>query len=89
MTRGGLPFLHAIDRGLVAGMGYNGRGVGMGSIMGQMLADYALGAPESDLAFPVTTPKRYPLHRFHRLGVAAAVKWYGLLDRLETLRAPR
>ena len=89
MTRGGLPFLHAIDRGLVAGMGYNGRGVGMGSVMGQVLADYALGTPESDLAFPVTTPKRFPFHRFHRLGVAAAVKWYGLFDRLETLRAPR
>lgn len=87
MTRGGLPFLQLIDRGLVAGMGYNGRGVGMGSVMGQVLADYALGTPEDDLAFPVTTPKRYPFHRFHRLGVTAAVKWYGLLDRLEMLRS--
>ena len=58
----------------------------MGSVMGQVRADYVLGTPEHDLAFPVTTPKRYPFHRFQRLGVTAAVKWYGLLDRLESWR---
>jgi len=88
MTRGGLPFLHVIDRGLIAGMGYNGRGVGMGSVMGQVLADFALGTPESDLSFPVTNPKTFPFHRFHRLGVSASIKWYGLLDRLEMRRGP-
>ncbi len=86
MTRDTLPFLHVIDRGLLAGMGYNGRGVGMGTLMGQVLADHALGRPESELSFPVTTPKSYPLHRFHRLGVRLAIAWSGLLDGLEARR---
>lgn len=43
MTRSKLPFLNIIDRGLIAGMGYNGRGVGMGSVMGQVMAELALG----------------------------------------------
>ncbi len=86
MTRSKLPFVHEIDRGLVVGMGYNGRGVGMGSMMGHMLADYALGKDLKTLPFPVTTPEKFPLHRFHPLGVSVAIKWQGMLDRLELRR---
>ncbi len=89
MTRSTLPFLHVIDRGLIAGMGYNGRGVGMGSMMGRILADFALGKEASTLPFPVTRPKSFPLHRFHPLGVSIAIKWYGLLDLLELRRQAR
>ena len=88
MTRDHLPFVQEIDNGLIAGMGYNGRGVGMGSMMGRILADYALGKPAQDLAFPVTTPRTFPLHRFHRLGVSMAIKWHSMMDRLE-MRRPR
>lgn len=83
VTRGGLPSLNVIDDGLVAGMGYNGRGVGMGSVMGQILARYVLGEDPTDLPFPITSPKRYPFHRFHALGVSAAIKWHGLRDKWE------
>lgn len=86
MTRSSLPFLQIIQPGLIAGMGYNGRGVGMGSIMGRTLAELALGKPESTLPFPLTKPKTFPLHQFHRLGVAIGIKWHGLLDLLETRR---
>ena len=87
MTRSHLPFVQEIDDGLMAGMGYNGRGVGMGSMMGRILAEYALGKPAEDLAFPVTNPKTFPMHRFHPLGVSMAIKWHGLMDNLEMRRA--
>ena len=83
MTRNQLPFLHEVDDGLIAGMGYNGRGVGMGSMMGRIMADYALGQPADALPFPVARPRTFMMHRFHRLGVALAIKWYGLRDRME------
>jgi len=83
MTRSKLPFLYAIDRGLIAGMGYNGRGVGMGSVMGRILAEHILGKEAKTLPFPVTTPKTFPFHRFHPLGASIAIKWQGMLDHLE------
>lgn len=86
MTRSKLPFLQVIDQGLVAGMGYNGRGVGMGSVMGQVLADYALGKEATSLPFPVTTPKTFPFHRFHTLGASIAIKWHAMLDHWEARR---
>ena len=89
ITRNHLPFIHEVDAGLIAGMGYNGRGVGMGSMMGRILAEYALGKPAGDLAFPVTTPRTYPLHRFHALGVSAAIKWHALMDHFEMRRHAR
>ena len=86
ITRSHLPFIHEVDQGLIAGMGYNGRGVGMGSMMGRILADFALGKPADELPFPVTKPKTFPLHRFHALGVSMAIKWHGLMDHMEMRR---
>ncbi len=86
MTRSRPPFIKVIDRGLIAGMGYNGRGVGMGSLMGRILAEFALGKEADALPFPVTTPKTFPFHGFHSLGVSVAIKWQGMLDRLEMNR---
>lgn len=86
MTRSGLPFLHVIDQGLVAGMGYNGRGVGMGSMLGRILADYALGKEPGTLPFPVTTPNQFPFHGLHAIGATLSMQWNGLLDRWEMRR---
>ncbi|MCB1834459.1 MAG: FAD-binding oxidoreductase, partial [Geminicoccaceae bacterium] len=83
MTRSKLPFIQVIGDGLVAGMGYNGRGVGMGSIMGRILAEFVLGKPEGELDFPVSTPKPFAFHPFHRIGATVAIAWHGLMDRIE------
>lgn len=83
MTRSKLPFIQVVDDGLVAGMGYNGRGVGMGSIMGRILAEFVLGKPEGELDFPVSTPKPFAFHPFHRIGATVAIAWHGLMDRIE------
>ena len=87
MTMSTLPFLQVLDRGLIAGMGYNGRGVGMGSIMGRVLAEFVLGKPEKALPVPVTTPKAFPFHQFHKLGATIGIQWRGMLDFVETLKS--
>ncbi len=89
MTRDALPFLSELQPGLVAGLGYNGRGVGMGTVMGRALAQHVLGDPNDRSGIPVTTPGKFSFHRFHRVGISAAVQWYGLRDRLDKLTRHR
>ncbi len=85
MTKSTLPFFHRIAPGLTAAMGYNGRGVGMGSMMGKILADQTIAPSDQTSAFPVTVPDKFALHRFHSAGVSMAVKWYALQDHLASL----
>jgi len=85
MTKDTLPFMHQIAPGLVAGMGYNGRGVAMGSLMGSLLADYILSDTQAASAFPVTHPKQFKMHAFRDIGVSTAIKWFTLRDYLEGL----
>ena len=76
------PHLNLVGDGIIAGLGYNGRGVAMATAMGRVMADWALGRPEPELDFPVTPLRPIPLHGLRRLGVAANVARYRLLDRL-------
>jgi len=85
MTKDSLPFMHRMAPGLTAGMGYNGRGVAMGSLMGKLLAKSVLDTPDSELGFPITVPSKFKMHAFSNLGVSAAVKWAALRDYLEGL----
>lgn len=85
MTKDTLPFMHQLAPGLVAGMGYNGRGVAMGSMMGNLLADHLLSDTALESAFPMTQPDKYKMHAFHNIGVSTAIKWYTLRDYLERL----
>jgi len=52
VTRSKIPFLYRIAPGLTAAMGYNGRGVGMGSIMGKTVADTILRRDDRQSKFP-------------------------------------
>lgn len=76
------PHLNRLDDGMIAGLGYNGRGVAMGTAMGKVMADWASGRPEAELDFPVTPLRPIPLHGLRQLGVTATVAGYQLLDRL-------
>jgi len=82
MTRDHLPGLHRLAPSLMAGLGYNGRGVGMATVMGRVLADWAAGASDDALDFPITDPKPIPFHRFRSLGVYSTVAAYRVLDRM-------
>jgi glycine/D-amino acid oxidase-like deaminating enzyme len=78
-----MPHLHALAPGLLAGLGYNGRGVAMATVMGRVLADWARGSAPETLGFPVTKVTPLRLHAFSRLGVRAVVKYYAARDALE------
>ncbi len=57
MTGDALPRFHRLAPNVVTFCGYNGRGIGPGTVFGRVLADHILGkVNESDLPLPVTEP---------------------------------
>ncbi|MEX0286701.1 MAG: NAD(P)/FAD-dependent oxidoreductase [Paracoccaceae bacterium] len=82
ITTDHFPHLHQLAPGLMAALGYNGRGVAMATAMGKLLAEWAQGKPEAELDFPVTSARPVPFHRFHRVGTTAKVMQYKALDAL-------
>ena len=75
-----LPHLHAPAPGLLAGLGFNGRGVAMATVMGRLLAERVLGAKADDLPIPVTAPQAVPFQGFYRPAMGAAIAWLKLRD---------
>jgi glycine/D-amino acid oxidase-like deaminating enzyme len=82
LTRDHLPGLHRLVPNIMAGLGYNGRGVAMATVMGRVLARWASGVPDQDLGFPVTPARPVPFHRFRNLGLGTTVAVFRALDRL-------
>ena len=74
------PHLNLMGDGIVAGLGYNGRGVAMATAMGKVLADWASGTDAADLDFPMTSPKPIPFHSLRKFGVQATIAKYRTLD---------
>ena len=86
MTKTSLPFLCQPAPGLIAAMGYNGRGVAMGSKLGEVAAGFAIDNDAEQCAFPVTEPRAFFGHRWHPPGIKLALAWHGLQDYLESRR---
>jgi glycine/D-amino acid oxidase-like deaminating enzyme len=80
MTADHLPHMHELAPGLLAGLGYNGRGVAMATAMGRELANWAAGAAPDSLGFPVTKLKPMRLHPFSGTGARIAVQYLRALD---------
>ncbi len=56
MTENNLPGFHQLDENIVAISGYNGRGIGPGTVFGRCLAEHVMGArTASDMPLPVIT----------------------------------
>ena len=81
MTPDHMPGLFKLSPRTAAGIGFNGRGVGMATVMGTILSDWAQGMPEAEIDFPVKQPRAIPFHRFRRLGVSLTVAAFRTLDR--------
>ena len=81
MTRDHLPRLFALDRGVYAGLGYNGRGVASATLMGRQLAGVILG--DFEPLVEVRGPDRFVLHRFRQVGISYHLLAGRLLDRLD------
>jgi glycine/D-amino acid oxidase-like deaminating enzyme len=57
MTDNAVPRFHRLEENVVTFCGYNGRGIGAGTLFGRVLADHILGRiAENDLPLPVTEP---------------------------------
>jgi glycine/D-amino acid oxidase-like deaminating enzyme len=83
LTLDHLPHLHELASGVYAGLGYNGRGVAMATLMGKWLAMRAQGASDREIPFPATPLRPVPFHRWRRPFIALAVAWKRALDRLD------
>lgn len=81
MTRDHLPKLFALDRGVYAGLGYNGRGVASATLMGQQLANVILD--ESEPLVEVRGPERFAFHRYRQIGISFRMLFGSLLDGLD------
>ena len=86
LTADHLPHLHEPEPGVLIGLGYNGRGVAMATVMGKLLADRALGAPPSELGWPITPIAPIPLHGLRLPAMALVVHYKRLQDWLESRR---
>ena len=83
LTADHLPHLHEPRPGVLIGLGYNGRGIAMATVMGKLLADRALGASPAEIGWPVTAIQPIPLHRWRLPAMALVVHWKRFQDWLD------
>ncbi|RAI02284.1 FAD-dependent oxidoreductase [Acuticoccus sediminis] len=81
MTKDHFPHLHRLADGVWAGLGFNGRGVAMGTMMGRCLAEAILGR---EPGLPVMDPLPFRLHAFRRFGISAYSALYRRRDARES-----
>jgi glycine/D-amino acid oxidase-like deaminating enzyme len=82
LTTDHVPHLNALAPNLHAGLGYNGRGVAMSTMMGKLLAERVAGAHDDDMPLPATPVARIPFYGWRATGIALAIGWKRLQDRL-------
>ena len=87
VTQDHLPHIHEPMPGVIAGLGFNGRGVANATVMGRLLAERTMGKEDADLPIPVTRIKAYPFHRFHRVAIKLVVAYQERKDRQESRSA--
>ena len=78
ITRDHLPKLFALEQGVYAGLGYNGRGVAGATMMGRQLANVILD--EAEPLVEVRGPARFAFHRFRQAGISYHLIASSLLD---------
>jgi glycine/D-amino acid oxidase-like deaminating enzyme len=80
LTLDGLPHIHEPQPGLLTGLGYNGRGVAMATLMGQWLAAKSLAGDAPPL--PITPLQPIAWHRFRKPAIHLGISWAWLRDRM-------
>ncbi|MBN1006056.1 NAD(P)/FAD-dependent oxidoreductase [Amphritea pacifica] len=77
-----LPHLHSLAPGLTACIGYSGRGIGPGTMVGKSLADYLTGMPLEEMFIPVTQLKPITARRTREQYYARGADLYHLYQRI-------
>ncbi|HSH41018.1 MAG TPA: FAD-binding oxidoreductase [Arenicellales bacterium] len=75
-----LPRMSAPQPGMVAAWGYNGRGIGTGTVFGPALADYALDGDADRLPLPLSAMAPEPWRALRTLGIELGVKAYHFIS---------
>ena len=83
MTSDELPRIHELAPGIYAGLGFNGRGVGLGTIFGRNLATLVQTGDPDQIEFPVVPARKYPFYEFSGLGFPFVTKWMAVRDWLD------
>ena len=81
MTRDQYPHVHEPAPGIMACLGYNGRGIAMATTLGAQIAK-RIRQPESDFDMPITGLKTIGLHALWPLAVRAAIARGRIADAL-------
>ncbi len=87
LTDDHLPHLHEPEKGILIGLGYNGRGVAMSHLMGRVMAERVLGTAPQDLAFPTTALRGFSWRPVKVAGLKVALRAMRLADSLEVRRS--
>jgi len=80
-----MPHLHEPDSGVIAALGFSGRGIAMTSVMARTVVSKALGADENTLPFPVTPISRIPAHSVMRAAIPLVAPAMTMRDKLDTV----
>ncbi len=73
MTTDFLPHLYEFGPGFIGGIGCNGRGVALTAMLGEVLADAALGRAWDDLPIPKASAQAIPLRTFAEAAPSLAI----------------
>lgn len=80
-----MPHLHEPDSGVLAGLGFSGRGIAMTSVMARTLVRRALGEDTSTLPFPVLPVEPIKFHALQSALLPLAAPAASLRDDLDAL----
>ena len=92
MTSDQVPHMHELAPGVLAGLGYSGRGIALATAIGRELARGALGTPARDLlipASPLSAPTHFRFPALARTAVRGLMASYRLRDAMEIARYAR
>ncbi|MDA9981744.1 FAD-binding oxidoreductase [Gammaproteobacteria bacterium] len=81
LTPDSLPHIHKLAANLYAGLGFNGRGVAMATLMGKLLAQQ-FSEEGGDAILAPSPMKPIPFHFMRKPVVQSAVAWKKVLDRV-------
>ncbi|MGB0440108.1 MAG: FAD-dependent oxidoreductase, partial [Paracoccaceae bacterium] len=79
-----MPHIHEPAPGVLAGIGFSGRGIAMTSVMGRALSGRLLGGAEEDLPFPVLPITPIPMSGVTRRLIPLAAPAMTIKDKFDS-----
>ena len=81
MTTDHIPRFHILGPDCVMITGYNGRGIGPGTVCGKLLANFLMEGSEKDMPLPVSKPHPVFLRRLRELYYESGARMYHFLQK--------